>query len=595
MKKNLKKPTTRKRFIALARVSSREQEKEGYSLDVQEDALRAFAEKDDGSITKLWRLAETATKTEQRTSFRELLVYAKKNAEQIDGLLVYKVDRAARNMSDYGKLEELESVYGVPLIAISQHTQDNPAGRMARRMLASMASFFTEQLAVDVKEGLARRVRDGWFPTVPPYGYSTERVNSRSVVRVEPGEAENVKRIFHLYAHDNKTLDGVIKQLDAEARAYTVKQPHWVRSKIHRILRDRSYIGDVRYHDGWVPGRQEAIIDGPTFARVQELLGDKTYKAHELTYAGELIVCGHCGRPVTGEIVKKKSGKEYVYYRCSRYTAPGHPRIRLREGEIEKQMLDVLVKLEQPEPIRNWFRSALIARATHDQEQGRARARDVQRQLDEVRRQQERLLNLHLAATIDESAFSTKNAELRDRIAALTLELQATDRQRDERAELGLKVFELSQGLHRKWLTADYPEKKKIIEMVCLNLTLTDGIVCISTRKPFNCLVEGLSVSDSGEGEIRTPATLAGRPVFETGAFNHSATSPGWRRNNSRTGYGGQKARQLSGVWLVSCRRYMVDARGNPISLPRRSAGFDQVLGEARWHWRFLFRRAGCD
>jgi site-specific DNA recombinase len=220
-----------------------------------------------------------------------------------------------------------------------------------------------------------------------------------------------------------------------------------------------------------------------------------------------LIVCGHCGRPVTGEIVKKKSGKEYVYYRCSRYTAPGHPRIRLREGEIEKQMLDVLVKLEQPEPIRNWFRSALIARATHDQEQGRARARDVQRQLDEVRRQQERLLNLHLAATIDESAFSTKNAELRDRIAALTLELQATDRQRDERAELGLKVFELSQGLHRKWLTADYPEKKKIIEMVCLNLTLTDGIVCISTRKPFNCLVEGFSISDSGEGGIRTRVT----------------------------------------------------------------------------------------
>lgn len=57
-----------------------------------------------------------------------------------------KADRAARNMSDYGKLEELESVYGVPLIAISHHTQDNPAGRMVRRMLASIASFFTGRL-----------------------------------------------------------------------------------------------------------------------------------------------------------------------------------------------------------------------------------------------------------------------------------------------------------------------------------------------------------------------------------------------------------------------------------------------------------------
>jgi site-specific DNA recombinase len=505
--RKLKQQTTKKRFIALARVSSREQEKEGHSLDVQEDALRAFAAKDGGSITKLWRITETATKAEQRTSFREMLVFAKKNAEQIDGLIVYKVDRAARNMSDYGKLEELESVYGVPLIAISQHTQDNPAGRMARRMLASMAAFFTEQLAVDVKEGLARRVRDGWFPTVPPYGYSTERVNSRSIVRVEPSEAENVKRIFHLYAYDNRTLDGVIKQMDVEARAYTAKQPHWVRSKIHRILRDRAYIGDVKYHGGWVPGRHDAIVNPTTFARVQELLGDKIYKAHELTYAGELIFCGHCGRPVTGEIVtKKKSGKQYVYYRCARYTAPGHPRVRLREEQVEKQIVDMLAKLEQPKPIRDWFRSALIARATHDHEQSRARARDVQRQLDEVRRQQERLLNLHLSGTIDEAAFSLKNAELRDRIGALTLELQSTDRQRDERADLALRVFELSQSLHRKWLTADNPEKRKILEIVCLNLTLNGSSLGIATRKPFNCLVEGLDLTKSGEG--KTPDEL---------------------------------------------------------------------------------------
>src|SRR5215210_330159 len=93
-----KKPTTAtKTYIALARVSSREQEKEGHSLDVQEGALRAFAAREGGQIIRLWRIAETATKTEGRTSFRELVAYAKKQADRIDGLLVYKVDRAARN------------------------------------------------------------------------------------------------------------------------------------------------------------------------------------------------------------------------------------------------------------------------------------------------------------------------------------------------------------------------------------------------------------------------------------------------------------------------------------------------------------------
>jgi hypothetical protein len=202
----------------------------------------------------------------------------------------------------------------VPLIATSQPTQNTPAGRMARNMMDAMGTFFAEQLSVDVKQGLAQRVRDGYFPTVPPYGYSTERVNSRIVVTVEPREAENVKRIFDLYAYHHCTIDMVLAKLKSEGRTYSAKQPHWVRSKIHRILRDRSYIGDLKYHGHWQAGRHPPIVDRQTFTRVQALLGEKVYKAHELTYAGELITCGHCGRPVTGEIVtKKSSGKEYVY------------------------------------------------------------------------------------------------------------------------------------------------------------------------------------------------------------------------------------------------------------------------------------------
>jgi site-specific DNA recombinase len=126
------------------------------------------------------------------------------------------------------------------------------------------------------------------------------------------------------------------------------------------MLRDRAYIGDVRYYGGWwVIMRRSSTVPRPTGFR--NLLGEKVYKANDLTYAGELITCGHCGRPITGEIVTKKStGKQYVYYRCTRYTAAGHPRVRLREIEI--QVVDFLGKLEQPEPIRDWFRSALRAR-----------------------------------------------------------------------------------------------------------------------------------------------------------------------------------------------------------------------------------------
>lgn len=76
----------KKRFVALARVSSREQKREGFSLDIQEQALRYYAEHAEGVIDKLYRIAETASKYQERATFKEMMAYVKKNAASISGL-----------------------------------------------------------------------------------------------------------------------------------------------------------------------------------------------------------------------------------------------------------------------------------------------------------------------------------------------------------------------------------------------------------------------------------------------------------------------------------------------------------------------------
>lgn len=100
------------------------------------------------------------------------------------------------------------------------------------------------------------------------------------------------------------------------------------------------------------PGTHEPLVDGATWDRVQVLLGDKVYRPHE-TYAGELITCGHCGHPITHGLKTKrtKSGeKEYVYYRCSKYNAAGHPRVRITEPDLDRQVLPQMM----PESARLW-------------------------------------------------------------------------------------------------------------------------------------------------------------------------------------------------------------------------------------------------
>lgn len=223
-----------KRFVALARVSSREQEREGFSLAVQEDALRRYAKAAGGEIVRFFRVAETASKTDERKAFRELIAFGKEHAEELDGLLFYKVDRAARNLFDYVELERLESEYGLAFISVSQPTENSPAGRMMRRTLANMSAFYTEQQALDVKEGLARRVQEGWFVGKAPYGYRNVRRDGRCVAEVHSASAATVKRVFHLYAYESLTLDALRDRLHSEGIVYLDDSPRFSRSKSTR-------------------------------------------------------------------------------------------------------------------------------------------------------------------------------------------------------------------------------------------------------------------------------------------------------------------------------------------------------------------------
>jgi site-specific DNA recombinase len=264
---------TMKKYLALARVSSREQEREGFSLAVQEDALKRYATQNGGIIVRLFSVAETASKKAERKTFREMLDYAKQNAKKLDGLLFYKIDRAARNLFDFVELERLEADFGVPFISVSQHTENNPAGKMMRRTLASMAAFYTDQQSVDVREGHARRVQEGWFLGKAPYGYRNIRRDGRGLIELDPETADNVRRMFTLFAYEPLTIDGLVERLHKEGRRFRPAIANFPRSSVQNILLDRAYIGELEYKGQWYPGKHEPLVDRGVWNRVQVLLG----------------------------------------------------------------------------------------------------------------------------------------------------------------------------------------------------------------------------------------------------------------------------------------------------------------------------------
>lgn len=175
--------------------------------------------------------------------------------------------------------------------------------------------------------------------------------------------------------------------------------------------------------------------------------------------------------------------------------------MRIPEADFDRQILALFDKMRvENDDVRDWFRAVLRSQTKDAQAESLAQRHELQRQETLLVQQQDRLLNMRLADDIEQEAFARKSTEFRDRLSGIKLQLDALDRSHDETAELASKVFELSQTLRQKWVTADYSEKRRILEIVCLNCTLDDVTLVPTIRKPFDVLAEGL-VSENSRGD----------------------------------------------------------------------------------------------
>ena len=170
----------------------------------------------------------------------------------------------------------------------------------------------------------------------------------------------------------------------------------------------------------------------------------------------------------------------------------------VREADLEEQVLAVFDKMRvEDEKVRDWFRLVLASQARDAQAESLAQRGELQRQETLLVQQQDRLLNLRLSEDIEQDTFDRKHTKIRERLAAIKLQLDAVDRGHDENAELAAKVFDLSQTLKLQWLTADYTAKRRILEIVFLNRHLNDVTLVPTMRKPFDILAEGLPLKNS--------------------------------------------------------------------------------------------------
>lgn len=491
-----------KRYAGFGRVSSREQQEEGYSLPVQEREIRAFAAKLGGVLVELELVAESARDSSGRERFHALMNRALQ--KKLDGVIFHQTDRAYRTLQDAALIERLADA-GIHSYFIVEGLDTATAHDEVMLMFhAAINRFQTRSMTRKIKAAIEERVcHDGQPPGRASWGYKNRRdERGRAYVIVHAVNGSNVPRIFEQFANNPISVPQLRDHLLTLGILFSDRSPRFSRSKLYQILNDRTYLGEVRFQGKWWPGKFPPLVSKELFDRVQARLcrHGRRRVSRELLFSGELLRCGHCNHAITGERKKNK----YSYYRCSQYNAPGHPRVRVTEGALDVQVQALLNRLRiGDEVIREWFVRVLRTRARRSQVDAQARRDTLTSELSAVQRKMDELVDLRLRKEIEQETFARTHASLRDQVDALRAAIDSEAAQQVEDGERAVEVFELAQDLTARWVAAETATKRLLLDIVCLNLVLDGENLVPTLRRPFDLLAAGdlLPKEEDGRGE----------------------------------------------------------------------------------------------
>ncbi len=210
-------------------------------------------------------------------------------AGRIDMVVVYKIDRLTRSLTDFARLVERLDAAGCSFVSVTQAFNTSTSmGRLTLNVLLSFAQFEREVTAERIRDKIAASKKKGlWMGGLAPLGYDAPPSGAVRKLVVNASEASQVRTLFELYLR-HECLGAV--QAEAERRAIRSKLRHFAsgrvsggsqlsRGQIHHILTNPVYRGRIRHKQESYHGLHEAIIDEETWARVQACLQARSRRA----------------------------------------------------------------------------------------------------------------------------------------------------------------------------------------------------------------------------------------------------------------------------------------------------------------------------
>jgi len=515
------------------RVSTEDQVKEGYSLEVQREYLESFAEHERYEIAKIYSDDGISAYSTRRPALQQLLADAK--AKRFELVLVHKIDRFSRNLKDLLMLVDELSSYGVAFKSATElFDTTTSAGKLMFQQLGSFAEFERNRIAERVFPGMIKGVQQGNWQGArfAPFGYTYNK--AKKLLEIEEREANIVKLIYTMYLSGKSTHD-IAAYLDKKGyKTRTGKQ--FYNKFICDILKNRIYTGKIvwnkkhydknqktKKHYKYIrndsskilvaQGKHKPIIDEEDFEEVQKLLANKTrtwrprVKNQEYLLTG-LITCAKCNHRYTGvsSISNHRLNRKKRWYRCS---GPHSSHINctnraVKAEDIEPETTKIVAQLIQNERLKQsrWTTGTLPEIASSAASPPPRNDEGVKVLKDKLKINQEKqskLTDAYLENLLSEDVYREKNTSLRDEEENLKkllagYEVREMERERSEGYINRVKDF--LDGYDDSKEKLDITDKKELARLLFKNIKIAPAIggslppkrISFSLFPPFNFL-----------------------------------------------------------------------------------------------------------
>src|SRR3989339_2127825 len=386
-----------KKFFIYTRKSTDDKDRQVRSISDQLAELKELAVKEQIEVVDIFVEKQTA-KIPGRPVFNEMLL--RMEAGEANGILAWHPDRLARNSVDGGKIIYFVDTEVIKDLKFSTFWFDpTPQGKFMLSIAFSQSKYYVDNLSENIKRGQRNKVKEGIWPQKAPLGYLNDK--EKKIICIDKEKAPFIKKAFETYASGNHTLENlrkVINGLGLKSRAGGLLSV----SNYQYFLQNPIYCGVIRYNNELYSGKHEPIISKKLFDETQEVMTrkskpQKSDKMKFFLYRG-FFKCGECGFTITADRTIKKSGKQYVYYYCTKKN-PQHvcsQNVFTREEKISSQIQTELQKVSLSDDCSDWMIKELENEKIQSNQSSDFFAQKIKNELSKLDEKLEKLMTAYL-------------------------------------------------------------------------------------------------------------------------------------------------------------------------------------------------------